>query len=244
MLKSLNGTRLGGLMLIVGIAVVFLSGIFSPAVLIIDMVTGIEPANVEERLVAKVTNPDATNVTATFYLLGHVVLLGGLFALWPRGRGTSRGDVMMRTGILAITVSIICGIGSAVLDYVLVVGNRIGLDLNLPTEQFWPFLQTFNAVDVVVEATLLLTAFSGHVFLALGLCTMFAPGRRKTAAVGMSLISLAALVLFLVGIHADGASVLTSISSIALVPITLWLIALGVLLYKEDTELVGEPASA
>ena len=109
MLKSLNGTRLGGLMLIVGIAVVFLSGIFSPAVLIIDMVTGIEPANVEERLVAKVTNPDATNVTATFYLLGHVVLLGGLFALWPRGRRESRGDVMMRTGILAITVSIICG---------------------------------------------------------------------------------------------------------------------------------------
>ena len=94
MLKSLNGTRLGGLMLIVGIAVVFLSGIFSPAVLIIDMVTGIEPANVEERLVAKVTNPDATNLTATFYLLGHVVLLGGLFALWPpRGRRESRGDV-------------------------------------------------------------------------------------------------------------------------------------------------------
>ena len=92
MLKSLNGTRLGGLMLIVGIAVVFLSGIFSPAVLIIDMVTGIEPANVEERLVAKVTNPDATNLTATFYLLGHVVLLGGLFALWPRGRRESRGD--------------------------------------------------------------------------------------------------------------------------------------------------------
>ena len=99
MLKSLNGTRLGGLMLIVGIAVVFLSGIFSPAVLIIDMVTGIEPANVEERLVAKVTNPDATNLTATFYLLGHVVLLGGLFALWPRGRRESatRGDVPMRT---------------------------------------------------------------------------------------------------------------------------------------------------
>ena len=60
----------------------------------------------------------------------------------------------------------------------------------------------------------------------------------------MSLISLAALVLFLIGIHADGAGALISISSIGLFPLTLWLVALGVWLYKEDTELVGEPASA
>ena len=39
-LKELNGTQMTGLMLAVGIATVFLSGIFTPSVLIIDMVLG------------------------------------------------------------------------------------------------------------------------------------------------------------------------------------------------------------
>ncbi|MYI56510.1 MAG: hypothetical protein F4062_05705, partial [Acidimicrobiia bacterium] len=72
-LKDLNGTQTTGLMLAVGIAVVFLSGIFTPSVLIIDMVLGTDLTTVEDVLVTKVDNTDATLLTGTFYLLGHML---------------------------------------------------------------------------------------------------------------------------------------------------------------------------
>jgi len=43
----------------------------------------------------------------------------------------------------------------------------------------------------------------------------------------------------LIGINAEGVDVLAAVSSLAIFPITAWLIALGLWIYKEDAELVG-----
>ena len=237
-LKELNGTQMTGLMLLVGICVIFLSGIFSPGVLIIDMATGSDPADVEDAIRAKVDNPHATAITATFYLVGHVLILAGIFGLWPRERGGSGGDAMTRAGILAIVVSFIAGIASAVLDYAIVVGDRFGQSSGVPFEQYWPSVQNFHYFDAAVQGMLLLTMFVGHTLLACGLAQRLA-GRRRIAAKGMGLISFAALLLMLIGINADGADALASVSTLAIFPITAWLIALGLWAYKEDSELVG-----
>ncbi len=242
-LKSLNGTQMTGLMLAVGIAVVFLSGIFTPSVLIIDMVLGTDLTTVEDVLVTKVENTDATLLTGTFYLLGHVLLLGGLVGLWPRGRGGSGGDAVTRAGLLTVGISAVCGIASALLDWAIVLSVRISDAAGFAVEEYWPFAQNFNAMDAAVQFSILMTIYPGYLFVGCGLARRFT-GWRKSAAMGISLISLVALVLALIGINADGAEALTSISSIAIFPISFWVFALGIWLYKEDPELVGEPASA
>lgn len=237
-LKEMNGTRMAGLMLLVGICVIFLSGIFSPGTLIIDMAAGTDPADVEDAIRAKTENPHATTLTATFYLLGHFLLLGGVFALWPRERGGSGGDAMTRAGIMAIIVSWICGIASAVLDYAIVLGDRYGQSSGVAFDEYWPSVQNFHYFDAGVQGMLLLTLFAGHVLLGCGLAERLS-GRRRTAAKGISLTSFAALVLMLIGIHTDGAEVLAAISGVAIFPITAWVIALGLWVCKEDAELVG-----
>ncbi len=243
-LKELNGTQMTGLMLVVGVAVIFLAGLFSPGALIIDMVSGTAPADIEDRLLAKVNNPDAATLTATFYLLGHAVFLGGLFGLWPRGRGGSGGDAMTRAGILTVTVAVICGMASAILDWAIVLSDRFSSAAGIPVEEYWLFVQIFNAIDAVVDVMLLMTSFVGYILLGCGLARRFAARRRQMAAQAIALISLAALVLSLVGIVADGADAVLPIGAIAIFPITAWLLALGLWVYKEDSELLGEPASA
>lgn len=237
-LKELNGTQMTGLMLLVGICVIFLSGILSPGALIIDPAFGTEPSDVEDMIRAKVDNPLATTLTATFYLLGHVLLLGGIFGLWPRERGGSGSDAVTRAGITAIVVAFICGVASAVLDFSIVLGDRFGESGGFAFEEYWPSVQNFHYFDAAVQGMLLFTTFAGHALLACGLASRLAGGRRM-AAKTMSLISSAALVLMFVGINVDGATVLASISSLAIFAITAWLIALGVWVYKEDPELVG-----
>lgn len=242
-LKDLNGTQMTGLMLAVGIAVVFLSGIFTPSVLIIDMVSGGDLTTVEDKLVTKVDNTTATLLTGTFYLLGHVLVLGGLVGLWPRRGGGSGVDAVTRTGILTAGVAVFCGMASALLDWAMVLSARISEDAGIAFEAYWPFAQNFNAVDAMVEALLLLTLYSGYLFLACGLASRFS-GRRKSVAMGIAVVSFAALLLTLIGVNAAGAEVLMAIGAIAIFPISFWVFALGIWLYREDAELVGEPASA
>lgn len=237
-LKSLNGTQMTGLMLFVGIAVIFLSGIFSPGVLIIDMATGVDPADVEDAIRAKVDNSRATTLTATFYMLGHFLILGGIFGLWPRERGGSGGDAVVRAGIMTIVVAFISGIASAVLDFAIVLGEQHGRSAGVPFEEYWPAVSSFHYFDAGVQGMLLMTTFAGHALLACGLARRLA-GRRQLAAKGMGLISTAALVLLLVGIQAEGAEALAAISGIAIFPITAWLLALGWWVHKEDSELLG-----
>lgn len=237
-LKELNGTQMTGLMLTAGIVTIFLSGIFTPGVLIIDMATGVDPSDVEDAIRAKVDNPHATTITATLYLLGNIVLLGGIGALWPRGRAGSGGDAVTRAGILALAVSFVCGVASAVLDFAIVLGDRFGQSGGFTVEQYWPSVQNFHYFDAAVQGMLLLTLFPGATLLSCGLAQRLS-GRRRTAARAMSLISFAALVLILVGVTAERAEALSSISSLAIFPITAWLIALGMWVYKEDSELLG-----
>ncbi len=238
-LKELNGTQMTGLMLLAGVVILFLSGLFSPGALIIDMASGVEPADVEDRLVAKVDNPIATTLTATFYLLGHVLFLGGLFALWRRGRESSSGDAVARAGILTITVAVICGMASAVLDWAIVLSDRFSSAAGIPLEDYWLFPQIFNAIDAGVDVGLLMASFIGYTLLGCGLAWTFASGRRRAAAQAVALISFAALVLTLIGINAEGAEAVLPIGAIAIFPITAWLLALGTWVYKEDAELVG-----
>ncbi len=242
-LKEMNGTQMTGLMLVVGITVVFLAGLFTPGVLIIDMVSGADPADLEDRLVAKVNNTDATLLTGTFYLLGHVLFLGGLVGLWPRGRGGSGGDAVTRAGILTVSVGVFCGMASALLDWAMVLSARISEAAGIPFEDYWPFSQNFNAMDALIEALLLMTLFSGYLLVGCGLARRFT-GRHKSAAKGIALVCLVALVLTLIGIHTGGAESLMAISAIAIFPVSFWLFSLGMRLYREDPELVGEPASA
>ncbi|MCY3562224.1 MAG: hypothetical protein OXH20_13835 [bacterium] len=242
-LKDLNGTQMTGLMLAVGIAVVFLSGIFTPSVLIIDMVSGTDLTAVEDKLVTKVDRTDATLLAGTFYLLGHVLLLGGLVGLWPRGRGGSGVDAVTRTGILVVGVGALSGMVSALLDWAMVLTDRISRDAGIALDDYWRFAQNFNAMDALVEAMLLLALYLGYLFVACGLACRFS-GRRKSAAMGIALVCLVALLLTLIGINAAGAEVLMAIAAIAIFPISLWVFALGVWLYREDPELTGEPANA
>lgn len=237
-LKEMNSTQMTGLMLLVGIVVIFLSGIFTPGVLIIDFATGSEPADVENAIRAKVDNPHATAITAVFYLIGHILILGGIVALWPRQGGGSGSDAVRRAGVLAIAVSFICGIASAVLDIAIVIGDRVGQSSGFTLEEYWPSVQNFHYFDAAVQGMLLLTLFPGIALLGCSLSDKLT-GRRKTAAQGVALISFVALILMFIGILADGAEAVAAIASLAIFPITAWIIALGTSVYKEDEAIVG-----
>jgi hypothetical protein len=243
-LKTMNGTQMAGLMLGIGVVVSFVSGLFSPGALIIDMASGIEPANVEHRLVAKVENSAATTITATFYLVGQVLFLGGLIGLWRRDQHNTGGDAVARTGIVTIAVAVTCGMASAILDWAIVLSDRIPSAAGIPIEDYWLFAQIFNAIDAGIDVMLLMTSFIGYTLLGCGLARAFDAGRRRLAAQAVSLISFLALLLTLIGINAEGAKAVLPIGAVAIFPITAWLLALGLWLYREDAELLGAKATA
>ena len=243
-MKSLNAYQLSGLLLIAGIVLTALSGILSPGVLLIDMLLVTEAQDLYDRLDVKVDNAEITHVTASVYILGHILLMGGVSALWMGLRGGSAGDALMRMGILALGVAFVCGIASAILDHIMVHIVLHGNTAGLSEAEYQPLALGVNVTDMAVEMMLLITTFIGHALLAVGLATKFAPGLRKSAAIAVSLISLAALVAVVIGSHEHGLGILVAISALGLAPTTAWLIALGVWLYREDPELVGDPAGA
>ena len=193
-MKSLNAYQLSGLLLIAGIVLAALSGILSPGVLLIDMLLVTEAQDLYDRLDVKVDNAEITHVTASVYILGHILLMGGVSALWMGLRGGSAGDALMRMGILALGVAFVCGIASAILDHIMVHIVLHGNTAGLSEAEYQPLALGVNVTDMAVEMMLLITTFIGHALLAVGLATKFAPGLRKWSAIAVSLISLAALV--------------------------------------------------
>ena len=106
------------------------------------------------------------------------------------------------------------------------------------------FAVLINVLDAAVDYLLLTTVFLGYFFLAAGLSSRFAPGKRRSLNIGISLMSLVALVLVLIGYHYQELAVLVGVGALGLIPAVAWLITLGVWLYRQDSALVGDPESA
>ncbi len=241
---SLNGWRMRGLLIIAGMVMVALGGVLSPGVLLIDMHLVNDAIDLQERLDVKVNNASMTHIASTIYILGHALLLGGVFALWPGRQGGSAGDALVSTGLLVLVIAFICGIASAMLDHLMVHIILHGEAVGIAEAEARNYANGVLISDGAAEMTQLITTFIGHLFLAAGLLTRFAHGGRRWSAIAMSLISLAALLCVLVGSHVHEVGIMLAISALALAPITVWLIVLGVWVYNEDPELIGEPATA
>ncbi len=241
---SLNGWRTSGLLIIAGMVMVALGGVLSPGVLLVDMHVANDSVDLQQRLDVKVDNAEITHIAGTIYILGHALLLGGVFALWPRRRDGSTGDALASAGLLVLVIAFICGFASAILDHIMVHIMLHGEAAGIAESESRTYAGSVLISDGAVEMMLLITTFIGHLFLAAGLATRFAPGGRRTTAIVISLISLAALLCVLIGTHIHEVGIILAISALALAPITVWLIALGIWVYKEDAELIGDPANA
>ena len=64
----------------------------------------------------------------------------------------------------------------------------------------------------------------------------------RSSAIAMSLISLVALAAVVIGSHEHELGVLIPIGTLGFAPVTVWLMVLGVWLYKGDRELLGDAA--
>ena len=244
-LKSLNSYKLCGLMLVTGMLLAFISGVLAPGQGIVDPATPSSDLEtfMDERLYAKVDNDEWTHVTATAYVIGHVLMLGGIAALWPNRLRRSPEDALTRTGVLSITVAAAAAIAGALGDMTMTEVIKYGRTPGIADQDYYGYAQVVNILDVAFDFVILVTAFAGYLALASGLAIRFGPGRRRNAHIGIAAVSLAALLLSFVGYHYLDAP-LVQIGAGFLLVTTIWIVVLGAWIYKEDPELVGEPASA
>lgn len=80
----------------------------------------------------------------------------------------------------------------------------------------------------------------GMGFLALGMYLRFRAPIHRVLSAGALLVSIAALVLVLIGDHADISASLYRIATYGNTPLMLWSLVLGVLLYTEHRSLKPE----
>ena len=120
--KSLNSYKLCGLMLFGGILLMFVAGSLQPGQAIVGSVTpsGDLETFMEDRLNAKVDHDEWTHITAIAYVAGHLMMLGGIAALWPNRLRRSLDAALTRAGMLAITVGAAAGIAGAMADMTMV----------------------------------------------------------------------------------------------------------------------------
>lgn len=237
--KSMNSYKLCGLMLFGGILVMFIFGGLQPGQAIVGAVSpsGDLETFMEDRLNAKVDHDEWTHVTAIAYVAGHLAMLGGIAALWPNRLRRSPETALTRAGLLAITVGAAAGIAGALGDMTMVEVIKYGRTPGIADQDYFGYAQVVNIFDVAFDFVILLTVFAGYLLLASGLALKFGKGRRRNAHLGIAAVSGAALVCSFLGYHFPD-SPLVQVGAGFLVVTVIWLMVLGVWIYKEDQQLL------
>ena len=237
--KSLNSYKLCGLMLFGGILLMFVAGSLQPGQAIVGSVTpsGDLETFMEDRLNAKVDHDEWTHITAIAYVAGHLMMLGGIAALWPNRLRRSLDSALTRAGMLAITVGAAAGIAGAMADMTMVEVIKYGRTPGIGDQDYFGYAQVVNIFDVAFDFMILLTVFAGYLLLASGLAIRFGAGRRRKAHLGVALVSGVALLCSFLGYHFPD-SALVQIGAGFLVVTVIWLMVLGVWIYKEDDQLL------
>ncbi len=240
-LKSLNSYKLSGLLLMTGIILAFVAGTLAPGQGIVDPAPPSSDLEtfMEDRLDAKVDNDEWTHVTAAGYVIGHILMLGGITALWPSRLRRSPSNALTRAGLLSIAIAAAAAIAGALGDMTMAEVIKYGRTPGIADQDFHGYAMVVNIFDVAFDFVILVTAFAGYLALASGLAIKFGPGRRRNAHIGIAALSLAALVMSFAGYHYPDAP-LVQIGAGFLLLTTVWLIVLGAWIYKEDAQLIED----
>ncbi len=240
-LKSLNSYKLCGLMLMTGMLLAFISGVLAPGQGVVAAATPSADLEtfMDDRLYAKVDHDEWTHVTAAGYVIGHILMLGGIVALWPNRLRRSPGDALARTGLLSITIAAAAAIAGALGDMTMTEVIKYGRTPGIADQDYHGYATVVNVLDVAFDFVILVTAFAGYLALATALAIRFGPGRRRNAHIGIAVASLAALALSFAGYHYLDAP-LVQIGAGFLLLTTVWIVVLGAWIYKEDPQLLDE----
>ncbi|MCY4103437.1 MAG: hypothetical protein OXG55_09280 [bacterium] len=239
--KSLDSYKLCGLLLFGGMLLTFLSGVLAPGQGIVAPVTPSSDLEsfMQGRLDAKVDNDEWAHITAIGYVAGHLAMLGGIAALWPSRLRRSPATALTRAGLLAISVGAAAGVAGALGDMTMVEVIKYGRTPGIADQDYFGYAQVVNIFDVAFDYVILLTVFAGYLMLACGLALRFGAGRRRKAHLGIALISGLGLLLAFLGYHFPDSSMVQTAAGL-LVVTTGWLMVLGVWIYKEDEQLLGD----
>ena len=192
----------------------------------------------EALLSAVVENPTRTHVAASLAILSYPLILTGMFAIWGALQVRRAGDIVTRVGILCMVIGFPIAAAGFGLYHVIVHvakhGDSIGILMSTQ--------QAVSEAALVAIGGLNAGAFNlsfwGSFCLAAGLSTRFEPGAMKYFTRAIAAIGLVAFITYIVGNHFHTLILATFFAYMALFPILIWLIFVGVALYNEHGELV------
>ncbi len=232
-MASFSGNRLSGLALVVGTILGVAASLFTPGTLFIDMV---DQVNIRDRLDVLVDYAFLTHLTASAGIIALVLLLMGLYALWPRGDNSDGGVALRRAGIIALTASIVIAMGALSLPHI---------EVHIFDHQFASGVEgdpsslaySLELMGAGLMFSAIIASYMAHTFLALGLASKFTSDGRKLAARLIALIAALGLIAFLIGAHNHELVEIAVIGAFGILITSAWTLALGVWLMREDPQI-------
>jgi len=235
-MSNMSSMRVGGVSMMVGAFMAVIMIILRPGHLAIDLL--LVDATLLDRVKVLAENSTLTHISALLVALGMLLMLFGFFSM----RRALDGEVTARAAFVRLAV-VFLTFGITTLAIANGLNHMIDQVINQGIERGRPLQTLYTlAVDIqAVKAGIALIGGYGYLvgmgLLALGMYLRFRAPIHRVLSAAAILVSVAALVLVIIGDHADISASLYRIATYGNIPLMLWSLVLGYLLYTEHRSL-------
>ena len=178
------------------------------------------------------------------FAIAMLLFLYGLVAIWKTVPAEGAMDSVSRIGVLMLAFAISCLIVTTGLNHAIVHITQHGIGSEQTEGRLQDISLTLQATKFGLRYIAGSVGVLGFVLLSLGLSTRLPAGFKKVTARVTFVCSALALILLLITEHYHGIDIGTAaqISILPVAVIIIWVVILGVGLYKGDSRLSPDTA--
>ena len=239
-MAGMSATRFGGVALIVGAALGLFATLIRPGSTLVDPLG--PGSTMLQRVRTLSENPELTHIASLLGALGLFLVLHGFFTIRRALGDKTAADASIRFGILLLTFGTFGIATSNGLNHMIVHVINHGADrgVSLPT--------LFGiAVDIqaVKAGILIISGYAlllGYAAIGCGLYRRFPSGIHRALAAVMSAVAVAALIVLGIGDHFHDLDAFYRVATLAVIPLDIWALTIGVALYQEHPSLTSANA--
>ena len=238
---TMTDAKIGGLALIAGSVAVIIRGLLTPGGPLIDTVSRFDLIAVSEALVA---NAILTHTMSLLFAVAMILILYGLVVIWKIAPAEDAMGAVLRIGVSMLAFSMFFLAATAGLDHATVHVVQHGVGAERTETQAQDLALTLQSVKFGIRYIAGAVGALGFVLLSLGVSARSPAGFNWVAAQVAFVCSILVLILLLITEHFHDINIdlMYWVGSLLGAVIFIWVIILGVGLYKGVIELSSEPS--
>lgn len=235
-MTAMTDTKIGGLLLIISSVMVIVLALISPGGPLIDPVSQFDLVDAAEVLA---NNAALTHAGSLLFAVAMLLFLYGLITIWNAVPAQGGMATASRIGVLMVGFAALCIIVTMGLNHAIVHVATHGIGVEQSEEQIQSLLLALQTVKFGLRYIAGTAAVLGFIPLSLGMSTRLPAGFYRVASQVVFVCSLLAFIQLLIAEHFHDFDIdlLYQIGALLAMIVFVWVIILGVALYKELVEL-------